>query len=130
MSRRGGNSASRNERGSEWKERLHRVDFSLEDELAAQEWATANKPAWDTCLEELVDNAWSVRVSPPTSGDDYWVSATCKDEKADYGGHTFSVVYPDYQTGTILLFWYITSQLEPGLGGDFSAGKTRAWLQT
>lgn len=125
------NSKSKNveEDKSDWRTRLHNVELSFEEELTIQEWYAATEPKFSLCIEELVSEGWSIRISPPTTGSDFWCSGTYKIDDEDYKGHTWSIRYPDLETSVFLLYWYINNVIsETGLGGSKESGG-RNWLQ-
>lgn len=115
--------------GSSWKDKVHRVDFSPNEEHEIAEWYHSLTIEWYTIVEQLVDSGWAVKITPPSSNDNYWVTASCKVRKHHYDGHSFSVVYPDFATAIILIYYVITIMVETQ-GREFgSAGGSRAWLK-
>ncbi len=114
---------------SNWRDRLHTVNISRDEEVEIIAWYEKKEPDPWTCIEELIDNLWSVRVTPPGSGDDFWASASCRDSKSSLDGHTFSVHYPDAAVVVALLFYVITVMLERGdhdIMADISA---KDWIK-
>lgn len=113
-----------------WKDRLHTVDFSYEDELAVKRWLDEKKPEPYVLLEELLDNGWSVRISPPISGDDYWCTATAKSVEKSIDGHSFSVKYPDMRTSVLLCGYVILVMLPTSELDSMIEPRSREWLKT
>jgi len=87
---------------------MHFLSFSHNDEVEINTWLKSQKPQWAPCLEEIVDNGWSLKVTPPGSRDDYTVSITCKDTASDAHDHSFILTYPDFD-GAILLAYYVST---------------------
>lgn len=114
--------------GQGWRDKLHLIEFSFEDELDVKEWVTSMKPEASLLLEELVDSGWSVRISPPKSGDDYWCTATAKSIGEGLDGHSFSVKYPDFETAIILCGYAIQCMVIPGKFTVDAPRSSRAWL--
>lgn len=114
--------------GTDWRSKIHFVDFSVDDEIAIKEWYDANVPVWNTCLEQLFDDGWAVKISPPKNGDDWFVSGSFRGQGENYDGHTFTVRYPDMETGVILLFYVVTAMLRDGQMDQVLDSKSRAWL--
>jgi hypothetical protein len=112
-----------------WKDRLHVVDFSYEDELIIADWYESSKPEPYTCLEELLDGDWSIRVTPPSNGNDFWCSATYKGEGRAYSGHTYTVKYPDCGTVIILVYYVVYTMLEDGRLNASMSVRSKAWLE-
>lgn len=114
--------------GESWKDNLHTVDFSLEEEMDIQAWESKTKPSPWFLLQELVDDGWSIRITPPKNGDDYWCTGTAKSVEKSLDGHSFSVRYPDMETTIILLGYVIKVQLEDGQLDQIITPKSRDWL--
>ena len=112
-----------------WKDLVHFVEFSLDDELKIKDWYDANGPVWDTCLEQLFDEGWAVKISPPKNGDDWFVTSQFRGSGEAYDGHSFTVRYPDMETGVILIYWVITAMLKDGQMDQVLDTKPRAWLK-
>lgn len=127
MSKKGArNSRARNEVG--WQDRMHNIDFSYSDEVEAQGWYDAVKPLWSACVEELVEDGWSVRITPPTQGDDYWVSCTGKSVENRYLDHSYIVRYPDLETAVVLMYYVITKWGEDGRLPGATDNSKGGWL--
>lgn len=104
-----------------WKDRIHTVFFSYQEEDEIKEWFTRSNVTWHVCLSELIDDGYSVKVSPPASGDDYWVSVTLKKDMGTWTGHTFSIRYPDFEQSVIIMYWFCKCYLVEGryqMNGD------------
>lgn len=115
--------------GTSWKDRIHRVDFSVNEEFEITEWYHGLTVEWYEIIEELVDSGWAVKVTPPSGNDNYWVTASCKVKKHSYDGHSFTVAYPDFATAIILIYYVVTIMLDQQ-GREFgSVGGSRAWLK-
>lgn len=113
----------------DWRDKVHFVDFSIEDEASIKEWYDANSPVWFTCLEQLFDDQWAIKVSPPKGGDDWFITGQFRGSGEAYDGHSFTVRYPDMETGVVLLFYVITAMLEEGQFDQVLDNKSRAWLK-
>lgn len=113
---------------SDWRDKFHNIQFSFDDEVVIQEWYATNKPNYVTCLEELLDNGWSVKITPPSRGDAYWCSVTCKDAKSPYHEHTFSVKYPDLSAAVVLAFYVVEVMLERGEFSTLVQSNGNRWL--
>jgi hypothetical protein len=130
----GGLFVARKKRGSDskenfdWRDKIHFVEFSLEEEIDIKEWYDSNSPVWVSCLEQLFDDEWAVKVSPPKGGDDWYVSGQFRGQGKNYDGHTFTVRYPDMEQAVILLFYVLTAMLEDGKMDQVLDSKARAWL--
>lgn len=112
-----------------WRDKLHTVSLSVGEEMEVAAWFKDNTMIAWVCLEELLDNSWSVRITPPGSGDDYWASATCRQSKSDVEGHTFSVRYPDVEGVMFLLYYVVTVMLERGDHDIFSEISSKDWMK-
>lgn len=111
-----------------WQDKVHTVYFSAMEEDTVRLWVGENKPNWVTCLEELVDDGWSVKVTPPGKGDDYWCTITCKDSKSPFNGHSFSTRYPDLALSVILAYYVANVMIERGELDQFARSNGKNWL--
>lgn len=108
-------SGSRRDGGQEgWQDRMHNIDFSYADELEVQAWYDTASPVWHLCLEELVSEGWSVRITPPVTGDDYWVTGTGKATDVVYLEHSYIIRYPDFEMAILLLYYVVSKWGEEG----------------
>ncbi len=115
---------------SSWRDKLHTVNLSRDEEKEVAIWyADQDRDAW-TCVEEMIDDFWSVRITPPGGGDDFWASASCRDSKSELDGHTFSVHYPDVDTVVILLYYVVNVMLKRGDHDIFTEISPKDWLKT
>lgn len=113
-----------------WKKKVHTLYFSMEEEFEIQAWYGTSELSWHLALEELVSDDLSVRINPPSTGDDYWASATFKSKEDTYHGHTFSVKYPDMEIAVLILYWAITVYVEEGRFQLEEETGSRDWLKT
>jgi len=130
MARKSSGRNAGNQSSSDWRDRLFTVQFSAKDEREIQEWLHGKDLQWPLCFEELVDSGWSVRVSPPGTGDDYWATATGKDVPAHFDMMSYTVRYPDAGLSVILLYYVITVWGEAGRLPTSSSRGGNNWLQT
>jgi len=112
----------------DWRSKVHFVEFSFEEENDIKVWRDATSPDWVTCLEQLFDDGWSVKVSPPGQGDDWFVTGQYRPTGEVYSGHSFTVKYPDLEASVMLLFYVITAMLADGKMDGLLHTKNRAWL--
>lgn len=117
-------------KNSSWRDKLHTVNLSFEEEMQIAAWYAKNEPDPWTCIEELTDDLWSIRVTPPGSGDDFWASASCRDSKSEFEGHTFSVHYPDAAAAVALLYYVVTVKLKRGDHDLLEEMGTKDWMKT
>lgn len=117
--------------GSEkWQDKLHLVEFSFEDEEQIHRWYEREKPDTWPIFSEMLDSGWSVRVSPPKQGDDYWCTATAKSVEKSLDGHSFSIRYPDMETAVILCGYVVLVMIPDNQLDQLVQPKSRAWLKT
>jgi hypothetical protein len=101
--------ASKSDRSDvSWQDRLHTIAFSYSEEGEIAAWYATQDRTPFMCFEELVDSGWSVKVTPPGSGDDYWVSVTGKHTGSEYDGQTYTVRYPGLNEAMLLAYYVIT----------------------
>lgn len=116
--------------GKSWRDNLHWLNFSYDDEIEIRKWVNNTSPDWSSCLAELVDSEWSVRITPPTRGDDYTVSCTYKGKRAELKDQTYIASYPDFEGSVLIAYWAITILLEDRGALKTNELTTRAWLET
>lgn len=115
--------------GDLWKEKVHYVEFSVEDEVSCQDWAKSQRPGWADCLDEMLDSEWAVKITPPKDEGDWFVTGQKKSSSDELDGHSFTVKYPDKAGAVVLLYWVITSMLKDGRLDQVIKSKSRAWLE-
>lgn len=122
-------SKGRKPNGSSWKDRLHLIDFSRDEEDEIKEWYSKNTVPWQTMYEELLDSGCSVKATPPSRQDDYWVSITVKDSGSDWYEHTFTIRYPDFISAMTIAYYFFTVHLVEGRYQTERGGGSRDWLK-
>lgn len=111
-----------------WRDRTHRVDFSLADEFEIQQWYEGGSHDARDCLWELVDSGWSVKVTPPQSNDDYWVSLGDRRSASETKGHTFTIRYPDMDLAIIIAYYVANVWIEERYLAEGITGNSKGFL--
>jgi hypothetical protein len=111
-----------------WQDRMHNLDFSYADEKEAGDWYQAVRPIWSSCIEELVEDGWSIRITPPGSGDDYWITATGKSTEEKYVDQSYIVRYPSLENGVCLMYFALTKWGDDGRLPAGQKGSKTDWL--
>ena len=91
---------------TDWKDRYHVINLSPRDEKDCIDWVIATKPNWTSCVEQMVEDGWSVKITPPNNNSNYVVSFTGKCVDTEYDDNTYSVYYPDLE-GCVLVAFYV-----------------------
>lgn len=112
----------------DWRDKIHFVEFSYEEEIEIQGWYSDKSPVWTDCLAEMLDSQWAVKISPPKDGDDWFVTGQFRGSGEAWDGHSFTVRYPDCETATVILYYYIKVILIRSGFDKPQWGKGRAWL--
>ena len=113
---------------SDWRDKIHFVEFSYDEEVEIQEWYSDKSPNWTDCLAEMLDSQWAVKISPPKGGDDWFITGQFRGSGEDWDGHSFTVRYPDCETAAVILYYYVTIILIRSGFDEAQRGKGRAWL--
>lgn len=95
-----------------WKDRIHWVALTYGEEVDVKEWYGKTVYGWSTALQELVDDGWSVKITPDEDLVSYYCSVTCKVPKLPHTGHTWTFRYRDYEVGIMVVFWYLKVRWE------------------
>lgn len=113
----------------DWRTKIHFVEFSYEEEVEIQEWYSDKSPNWTDCLAEMLDSQWAVKISPPKGGDDWFVTGQFRGSGEPWDNHSFTIRYPDCETATVILYYYVTVILIRSGLAESQWGKGRAWLR-
>ena len=113
---------------SDWRDKVHFVEFSYEEETEIQEWYSDKSPNWADCLAEMLDSQWAVKISPPKGGDDWFVTGQFRGSGEAWDGHSFTIRYPDCETATVILYYYVKVILIRSGFDEALRSASRAWL--
>ena len=112
-----------------WRDKIHSVDLSRNDEAEIVSWLLESTPQWQSKFAEILDSGYALKISPPGKGNDYWFSATCRVEKDPWYGHTFTVKYPDLEMGLLYITFVLQVWLERGQLDQYLGNEDEDWIR-
>lgn len=98
----------------DWRDRVHHISLTRNDENEAAEWWNLQTKDWGTLFEELLDSYWAIKISPPARTDDYWVSLSRRRDGDQWDGHTFIVRYPGFEGAIVLAYYVVQTFISEG----------------
>lgn len=126
--KRGSNGSNGSRDADGWRGKIHFVDFSRRQEDEVKLWYSTVDGNVSLALSKLLDSGWGIKLTPPSSGDLFWCSVTCKIEGNPLEGHTLTVRYPDMEGCFWLAYYVVFVMLERGELSDLAPDTARKWL--
>lgn len=99
------------ENANDWRDKMHYINLSYNDELEVKEWLIAQKAEPSSMLDELLDDLWSVKLTNRQDGRGVTTSVTCRDPESELLDHTYIMTYPSYKVGLMVSYWLVRVRL-------------------
>jgi len=92
---------------SDWRDRMHYVNLSYNEELEIREWLSGREGNQLDYLDEMIEDGWGVKMTPRKDGRGITTSVTCNDSDHALDGHTYMLTYGSVRVGIMVAYWLV-----------------------
>jgi hypothetical protein len=100
----------------DWKDKIHYVNLSYQQELEIKEWLSQRKGQPIDYLDEIIDDRWAIKFTNRKDGRGITTSVTCNDDDHELAGHTWTMTYGSFKVGILIAYWLVREYLDENAG--------------